>query len=96
MQFDAFLRREVPRMEASPAFGADGLVIVVFDEADASTLVHDGGRVLWAAAGPQVRPGVYGGAFSHYSFLRTLEDGFRLDGYAGNAATAAPIASIWK
>jgi phosphatidylinositol-3-phosphatase len=96
LQFDRFLRREVPKITASPAFGRNGLVIVVFDEADASTLVHDGGPVVWAAMGRLVQPGLYGGAFNHYSFLRTLEDGFRLDGYAGNAATAAPIDMIWK
>jgi hypothetical protein len=96
LQFDAFLRREVPQIEASPAFGSDGLVIVVFDEATASTLHHDGGSVLWAASGPQVQPGVYGGAFNHYGFLRTLEDGFGLDGYLGFAAGAQPINTIWK
>jgi hypothetical protein len=52
LQFDAFLRRDVPQIEASPAFGSDGLVIVVFDEATASTLYHDGGPVAWAAFGP--------------------------------------------
>jgi hypothetical protein len=51
---------------------------------------------LWAAAGPQVQPGVYGGSFTHYSFLRTLEDGFGLDSYLGFAAGAAPINTIWK
>ena len=96
LQFDAFLQREVPKIENSPAFGSDGLVIVVFDEATASTLYHDGGPVLWAAQGPQVQPGVYGGAFTHYSFLRTLEDGFQLDGYLGFAAGAQPINTIWK
>jgi len=96
LQFDAFLQREVPKIEASPAFGSNGLVVVVFDEATASTLYHDGGPVLWAAQGPQVQAGVYGGAFTHYSFLRTLEDGFRLDGYLGFAAGAQPINTIWK
>jgi hypothetical protein len=96
LQFDAFVKREVPKIEASPAFGSNGLVVIVFDEATASTLYHDGGPVLWAAQGPQVQPGVYGGAFTHYSFLRTLEDGYRLDGYLGFAAGAQPINTIWK
>lgn len=60
----AFVKREVPKIEASPAFGSNGLVVIVFDEATASTLYHDGGPVLWAAQGPQVQPGVYGGAFT--------------------------------
>lgn len=95
LQFDAFLRREVPQIESSPAFGSRGLIIIVFDEATASTLHHDGGSVLWGALGPQVAPGVYPGSFDHYSFLRTLEDGFHLDAYLGHAAGAAPINTIW-
>ena len=31
-QFDDFLAREVPKIEASPAFGRDGVIIVVYDE----------------------------------------------------------------
>jgi phosphatidylinositol-3-phosphatase len=31
---DAFLRKWVPRIEASPAFRADGLLIITFDESD--------------------------------------------------------------
>jgi hypothetical protein len=100
LQFDAFLKREVPKIEASPAFGTDGLIVVVFDEATSSTLQKSdqfgrGGNVLWAALGPQVDPGVYGGSFDHYGFLRTLEDGYRLGEYAGAAAHAAPINTIW-
>jgi hypothetical protein len=99
LQFDAFLKREVPQIEASPAFGSNGLIIIVFDEGTSSTLQDGpqaGGNVLFAAIGPQVRPGVYGGTFNHYGFLRTLEDGFRVSGYAGAAATAKPINTIWK
>jgi phosphatidylinositol-3-phosphatase len=96
LQFDAFVQREVTNIENSPAFGSNGLIIVVFDEATASTLYHDGGPVVWTAMGPQVQPGVYGGAFNHYSFLRTLEDGFRVGGYVGFAAGAQPINTIWK
>ena len=31
-QFDAFLRREVPKIEASPAFGATGVIFITYDE----------------------------------------------------------------
>ena len=40
-------------------------------------------------------PGTYSDPYNHYSFLRTLEDGFGISGYAGNAATASPINNIW-
>jgi phosphatidylinositol-3-phosphatase len=45
---------------------------------------------------PASPPGVYGGTFSHYSLLRTLEDGFGIQQHLRNAARARPISSIWK
>ena len=44
---------------------------------------------------PMLRPGTYGGASGHYSLLRTVQDGFGLDGYLGHAADVAPIAGVW-
>jgi hypothetical protein len=94
-QFDAFLRREVPKIEASPAFGPDGLIVITYDEwGDATPKNH---RVAFAALGPQVRPGIYrGGPFSHYSLLRTLEDGFGVRQHLRRAAQARPVSQIWK
>jgi hypothetical protein len=93
-QFDAFLAREVPKILASPAFGNDGLLIVTFDEG--TTDVGGGGNVALYLEGPHVRPGVYEQAANHFSLLRMLEDGFRLYGYLGAAASAPPIANVWK
>ena len=41
-------------------------------------------------------PGSYGQTYYHYSLLRTIEDGFGLDGYLGNANAVTAIASIWR
>jgi hypothetical protein len=38
---------------------------------------------------------VYGGTYNHYSFLRTLDDGFGITSYPGNANSASPINTIW-
>jgi phosphatidylinositol-3-phosphatase len=101
-QFDDFLAREVPKIQASPAFGTDGVLIVVFDEGAGDNIKNNkdkfgqGGRVVFAVSGPLVRPGTYPGVFDHYSFLRTMEDGFGLGAYAGNAALVDPINGIWK
>ncbi len=58
-QFDAFLRREAPKIEASPAFGANGLILITYDEWGDAT--PDNHRVAFLAIGPQVRTGVYRG-----------------------------------
>jgi phosphatidylinositol-3-phosphatase len=92
-QFDDFLRREVPKIEASPAFASNGLIIITYDSG--TSAAHP--QVLFDALGAQVRPGVYGGtAYNHYSFLRTMEDGYGITAHLGRAAQAQPIAGIWR
>lgn len=99
-QYDAFLRREVPRVLSSPAFGADGVLIVTFDEGTAVRLSivdrsHGGGQVALAIVSPLVRPGAYDTFANHYSLLRMLEDGFRLPSYLAGAARAYPLGPQW-
>jgi phosphatidylinositol-3-phosphatase len=106
-QYDNFLAREVPLIQ-NYINAHGGLLIVTFDEGITSSPVRavkfgNGGNVAFAAWGPQVHPAVYtGGPFTHYSFLRTLQDGFGLIpptypylGGAGDPATL-PINQIWK
>jgi hypothetical protein len=92
-QFDDFLRREVPKVESSPAFGKDGLIVVTWDEG--ADPPQNPGHVLTAVIGPNVRPGTYGTKLNHYSTLRMLEAGFgvkKLD----KASGATPFPAIWK
>jgi len=101
-QFDDFLAREVPKIEASPAFGADGVIIVVYDEDEraggvaAKNALGSGGHVVCAIISPLAVPGSYDQLYFHYSLLRTLEDGFRLSGYLGSANAVSAISSIWR
>ena len=94
-QFDAFLQREVPKIEASPAFGSDGVIFVTYDEG-ADKPYPNRFNVLLDAIGPAVHPGVYGGTpnLSHYSLLRAIEDSFGLP-YLGGAASAQPLPAIF-
>ena len=55
-----------------------------------------GGHVACAILGPQVVPGSYDTQWFHYSLLRTLEDGFALPEYLGDANAVTPIDSIWQ
>jgi len=100
-QFDNFLAAEIPKIKASPAFGTTGVIIVVYDEDErAGGLAPkngfgSGGHVVCAILSPLAAPGSYARKYYHYSLLRTIEDGFRLRGYLGNAGAVAPIA-IWR
>lgn len=100
-QFDEFLQREVPKIESSPAFGSNSVIMVVYDECNCEGLHGDpyygGGQVVLALKSGLINPGMYSGLLNHYSALRMLQDGLGVsDPYLGNAATAAPIDMIWK
>lgn len=101
--FDSFLRREVPQILDSPAFGSDGVLIITFDEAQTSSpnralKVANGGQVGFAVISNLANAGQYGNMWDHYSLLRTLQDGLGVSGlgYLGAAASASPINTIWK
>jgi len=101
-QFDNFLAAEVPRIDASPAYGSNGVIIVVYDEDErAGGLAGkngfgSGGHVVCAILSPLAAAGSYRQKYYHYSLLRTLEDGFGLRGYLGNANAVTPITGIWQ
>jgi phosphoesterase family protein len=100
-QFDAFLAREVPLIEASPAFGDDGVIIIVYDEDERAggmakkNGLAQGGHVPCAILSPLAIPGDYDDTYYHYSLLRMLEDGFALSGYLGDANSVTPVNTIW-
>ncbi len=101
-QFDDFLAQEVPKIEASPAFGTDGVIIIVYDEDEraggiaAKNGLGSGGHVVCAILSPLAAPGSYDQKYYHYSLLRTLEDAFGLDGYLGSAKAVTPFGGIWQ
>ena len=93
-QFDDFLKREVPKIESTPSFGRDGLIIVTWDEG--ADPPHDPGHVLAVLIGPQVKPGTYAGrAVDHFGMSRALAGGFGLTPLA-NARNARPLPALWK
>jgi hypothetical protein len=92
--FDAFLAREIPRIEASPAFGRDGVIIVTWDEG--ADPPKDPGHVGALVLGPLVRPGAVDRArHDHYGLERTLAAGFAVNPLA-RAAHARAITTIWR
>jgi hypothetical protein len=88
-QFDDFLAREVPKIQASPAYDATSRIIITWDEGSDPPL--NPGNPLLVALGAGVTPHVVrSGSYSHYSLLRTLEDGFGLAPLR-HARTARPL-----
>jgi phosphatidylinositol-3-phosphatase len=88
-QGDAWLSRQLSGY-ANWAVANNSLLIVTWDE-------DDGGprnQIPTVIYGAHVQPGTYNEPISHYSVLSTLEQMYGLP-KTGNAANAAPIASIW-
>jgi len=91
---DSWLASFLPPLLRSSALRG-GVVFVVFDESDDSS-VGGGGIVPAYVAGPLVRSGSHSGAvLDHYSLLRTVEDGLGLPPL-GRSASARPITGIWR
>jgi hypothetical protein len=101
-QFDEFLANEVPLIESSPAFGRDGVIIILYDEDErmgglaAKNGFGQGGHTVCLVLSPLVVPGEYAPTTYAYSVLRTLQDGFRVSPYLGSAADVAPLPLAWK
>jgi hypothetical protein len=104
-QFDAFLQREVPLITSSPAWGANSVLFITFDEGTINSPNHadkfgQGGNVAFAVISPLANVGTYGNLWDHYSFLRTLQDGLGTSGlgYLGGAGATgeSSINTIWK
>ena len=93
-QFDDFLAREIPLIQASPAFGSDGVIVVTWDEG--ADPPHKPGHVLTAVLGPQVTAGAVDATrHDHYGIERTLAEGLGVAPLA-HARRAAAITRIWK
>ena len=86
-EYDNFLKREIPLIEASPAFGSDGVIFVTYDEGYRPT---SNPNTMMIVIGPQVQAGTYTGHFDHYSTVATIEQGLGL-GCLANACTARSL-----
>lgn len=100
-QFDDFLAHEVPLIRASPAFGSTGVIIITYDEdqrmggVPAKNGFGQGGHTVCAILSPLILPGDYSSMTYAYSTLRTLEDGFGLSPFLGNASNVATLPVSW-
>ena len=90
---DSWLRKHVPAILASPAYGADGLLVITFDESEGDSTGPAGmipggtagGRIGALVLSPFVRPGTASNTpYNHFSLLASIEDIFGLPrlGYA--------------
>jgi phospholipase C len=93
---DTWLQNNIVPLVNSPALGTNGVLFVVFDEAEGGDKTGGGGHIDALALGPAVTSAsTFAATTNHYGLLRTIEDAWHLPRLA-KSATAKPITGIWK
>jgi acid phosphatase len=91
---DAWLKTNIDPLNQSPQFQKDGLLIIVFDEADTLDLTSGGGHVAAIIVSPLAKRGYKSIAFyQHQSVLRLTLEGLGVTKLPGDAATAP---AMWE
>jgi len=91
---DAWLKTNIDPVIQSPVFQKDGLLIIVFDEADTLDLTAGGGHVAAVIVSPLGKRGYKSIAFyQHQSVLRVTLEGLGVTKLPGDAATAP---AMWE
>jgi phosphatidylinositol-3-phosphatase len=91
---DSWLKTNIDPLIQSPQFQKDGLLIIVFDEADTLDLTSGGGQVAAIIVSPLAKRGYKSIAFyQHQSVLRLTLEGLGVTKLPGDAATAP---AMWE
>jgi len=91
---DAWLKANIDPLIQSPLFQKDGLLIILFDEADTLDLTSGGGHVAAVVVSPRAKRGYKSIAFyQHQSVLRLTLEGLGVTKLPGDAATAP---AMWE
>jgi hypothetical protein len=89
-----WLKTNIDPLIHSPQFQIDGLLIIVFDEANTLDLTSGGGHVAAVMVSPLARRGYKSIAFyQHQSVLRLTLEGLGVTKLPGEAATAP---AMWE
>jgi len=92
---DTWLQTNVAPLLTSASFQADGLLVIVFDEADSDD-THGGGRIVWTAISPKAKQSSSSSTlYQHESTLRLMAEGLGLTSFPGGAASASNMAEFF-
>jgi phospholipase C len=89
---DAWLQQNIAPLIASSQFQADGLLIITFDEGDASDSTHGGGHIATIIVSPKGKPGFQSQTFfQHQSTLRLILSSLGISSFPGASASAPTL-----
>ena len=96
-QADTWLRNNIAPLLNNSAFQQDGILIIVFDEAQSSDGSHGGGHVATVVVGPNVIRGGRSSVFhQHQSLLRTIGKAVGLTSFPGLAGTSNDLGELFR
>jgi hypothetical protein len=94
---DGWLAKTFGPLLDDPRFTKGLLLVVTFDEGEHFALLPSTNRVFTVLVGDAVAAGsISNAAYSHYSLLRTIEDGLGVGTLGRNDGAAAPFTGIWR
>lgn len=94
-QADSWLNTNIAPLIGSAAFQKNGLLLIVFDEAETTDTTNGGGHVAMVAVGPLVKKGAQSTVlYQHESLLKTVTSYLGIDGNLSNAATAPAMSDL--
>jgi acid phosphatase len=93
---DAWLQTHIAPLITSSTFQANGLLIIVFDEADSDN-TNGGGRIVWTAVSSKAKAGYTSSVlYQHENTLRLTAEGLGLTSYPGAAASASNMGEFFN
>jgi hypothetical protein len=107
LQGDDFLKQIIPAIMASDAYKNHGAIILWWDEAESDGVAGDNGDDFnhtigsivissWAHSNVNGLPFASSINYSHSSFLRTMQDIFRVGPYLGDAVNANDMSDMFQ
>jgi phospholipase C len=93
---DAWLQQNIAPLIANPAFQKDGLLIIVFDEANTNDSTDGGGHVADFIISPKAKQGYQStNLYQYQSTLRLILHGLGLSSYPAAASTAPEMGELF-
>lgn len=93
-QADSWLQTNIAPLISSAAFQKNGLLVIVFDEADTGDSSNGGGHVAMVAVGPLVKKGQSAVLYQHENLLKTITTYLGIDGNIGKAGTVPAMSDL--
>jgi acid phosphatase len=93
---DAWLQLHIAPLVSSLSFQKDGLLVIVFDEAETNDTSHGGGHVAAVIISPQAKRGYQSTTlYQHHNTLRLILQGLGVSAFPGQAGGAAEMGEFF-